>query len=104
MKLIKEMADKYNMKVGITPYYFHSWVMANVWDVAIRNAEAKGNLTRNGVIEALENIKNMDTGGLLPPLTFNPTRHQSGTMARITKVDMKSKRFVPATGWIEAVF
>jgi branched-chain amino acid transport system substrate-binding protein len=104
MKLIKDMADKYNMKVGITPYYFHSWVMANVWDAVIRKAEAKGNLTRNGVIEALENIKNMDVGGLVPPLTFSPTRRQSGTMARITKVDMKSKRFVPATGWIEAVF
>ncbi|MGD2124865.1 MAG: ABC transporter substrate-binding protein [Desulfobacteraceae bacterium] len=104
MKLIREIAQKYDMAPGITPYYYHSWAMAKVWDTAIPMAEKAGNLTRTGVIKAMEGIRDLDTGGILPPISFSPTQHQAGTMARVTRVDMKSKRFVPATGWIEAAF
>ncbi len=104
MKLIRKVAQKYDMKPGVTPYYYHSWAMAKVWDTAIRMAEKKGDLTRTGVIKAMERIRDLDTGGILPPINFSPTQHQAGTMARVTKVDMKTKRFVPVSGWIEASF
>lgn len=61
-------------------------------------------LTREGLIDALEGLKNFETGGLVPPISYGPTNlgpiSRKGIHAlRVLKADMEQMIFVPITDW-----
>lgn len=56
-------------------------------------------LTRVKLIEALEGFNEYKTG-LTPPITFGPNRRIGAMGAYVISIDLKEKKFVPASGWI----
>ena len=57
------------------------------------------NLTREGFIEAMESIRRWDSGGVIPAVSFSPTKHHAQTVGFIA--ELKGGKFRPITGWIE---
>ncbi len=62
-----------------TLHYNKSWTSMMVMWEALKRAKAAGQLTGPGLKAALETIKDMDTGGLTPLLTYTPTDHRATT-------------------------
>lgn len=84
---------------GRTPsrYSLYGYVMGNLVVEGLQRAGP--NLTRDGFINAMESIKDWDTGGATPPVSFSPTDHHAQSAGFICQyVDGK---FRPLTEWIE---
>ena len=59
-------------------------------------------LTRDGLIEKLEGLRQLATG-YAPPLTFGPSRRLGARGAYLVRVDLAGGRLAPAAdGWVEA--
>lgn len=58
-------------------------------------------LTRDGLIEKLEGLRQLDTG-YAPPLTFGPSRRLGAHGAYLMRVDLAGSKLVPEGGWVEA--
>ena len=56
-------------------------------------------LSRERLIQVLEGFYEYKTG-LTPPITWGPNRRIGAMGAYVVRVDLKEKKFVPASGWI----
>jgi hypothetical protein len=56
-------------------------------------------LTREGFIDAMESIRDWDSGGILPPVTFSADNHHAQRAGLIC--ELREGRFVALTDWIE---
>jgi branched-chain amino acid transport system substrate-binding protein len=56
------------------------------------------NLTRENFIDAMESIKNWDSGGILPAVTFSKTDHHAQRAGFVC--ELRQSRFVPLGDWI----
>ena len=56
-------------------------------------------LSRERLIQVLEGFYEYKTG-LMPPITWGPNRRIGAMGAYIVRVDLKEKKFVPASGWL----
>ena len=56
-------------------------------------------LSRERLIQVLEGFYEYKTG-LTPPITWGPNRRIGAMGAYIVRVDLKEKKFVPASGWV----
>jgi len=83
--------------VKIHPYYVYGWINAMVFAEGAKRAGK--DLTRDGLVNALEGLKNYDPEGLMGPISFSPSSHGSPGFARMTKGDTVNKKFIPLTGW-----
>jgi branched-chain amino acid transport system substrate-binding protein len=79
------------------PYYVYGWINSIVFAEAAKRAGK--DLTREGLINALESFRNFDPEGMMGPITYSATSHGSPGYARMTKGDVKNKRFVTLTDW-----
>ena len=57
-------------------------------------------ITRERLIQELEKLHSYPTG-LTPSLTYGPNRRRGATGAHIVTVDLKEKRLVPISDWID---
>ena len=55
-------------------------------------------LTRESFVDAMETIRDWDSGGILPPVTFTPSNHHAQRAGMIC--ELTEGRFVPLTDWI----
>ncbi len=79
-------------------YSLYGYFYAMVFCEGLKRAGR--NLTRERLIEALETIKNWDTG-IISPISYSPTDHitqDDGFM-----VEVRGGRFVPISGWLRVV-
>jgi branched-chain amino acid transport system substrate-binding protein len=81
----------------IHPYYVYGWINAMVFTEGAKRAGKE--LTREGLVKALEGIKGFDPEGLMGPVSYSSTSHGSPGFARMTKGDPESAKFVPLTEW-----
>ncbi len=58
-------------------------------------------LSRGGLVAALEQVVDLETG-LVPPVTYGPNRRIGVRGARVSMVDLKRQTLLPASGWIES--
>jgi branched-chain amino acid transport system substrate-binding protein len=79
MKLIKEITKGQHQNT----HYIRGWVSMMVLCEALKIADKKGQLNGPGVKAALETIKDYDTGGLTPKITFTPTDHRPNMSAKV---------------------
>lgn len=94
----KKFEDKWMPAAAkIHPYYVYGWINAMVFAEGAKRAGKE--LTREGLVKALENMKNFDPEGLMGPISYSPKSHGSPGFARMTKGDVANKRFIPLTGW-----
>ena len=56
------------------------------------------NPTRERFIDAMESIKQWDSGGILPPVTFSKTNHHAQQAGFVC--ELQQSRFVALGGWI----
>ncbi|MDY7030300.1 MAG: ABC transporter substrate-binding protein [Thermodesulfobacteriota bacterium] len=77
--------------------YTHGWVGAKVMVEILKRAGK--NLNRENFIQAMETIKDFETGDLCGPINYSPTNHKGGNTWKIFKADPKSGKFIPITGW-----
>ncbi len=64
-------------------HYIRGWVSMMVLCEALKIADKKGQLNGPGVKAALETIKEYDTGGLTPKITFAPDDHRPNMSAKV---------------------
>ena len=79
MKLIKEITKNQHQNT----HYMRGWVSMIVLCEALNVADKKGALNGPGVKAALETLKDFDTGGLTPKVTFTSTDHRPSMSAKI---------------------
>jgi branched-chain amino acid transport system substrate-binding protein len=103
MKRLVEASKKYfgdkwmPAAAKIHPYYVYGWINAMVFAEGAKRAGK--DLTREGLIKALESLRGFDPEGLMGPITYSATSHGSPGFARMTRGDLANKRFLPVTGW-----
>jgi len=66
--------------------YVRGWSYVMVWSEALKRADKAGKLNGEGIRAALESMKDFDTGGLSPPVTFTPTDHRPTTLVPLYEV------------------
>ena len=87
-------------------YYMKGWLQGISMAAAIENAITKNGgqvpsdlkAFRKQVRDEMEALRNLDDGGITPPLNF--ADHQGSTQARIAEI--KGGKYVPTSGWIDA--
>jgi len=83
---------------GMTDHTGSAWAGAMLISEGLKRAGRS--LTRDGLVHALETIKDFDPDGLMPPVTWGPNRREGQIGTRILKLDFERKIFEPVTGWI----
>ncbi len=62
-------------------------------------SRAGKNLTRESFVDAMETIRNWDSGGILPAVTFSKSNHHAQRAGFIC--ELKEGKFQALTGWME---
>lgn len=78
--------------------YVQGWATALVFVEAIRLASP--NVTPDSLRDAMERIRNLDTGGLTGAISFSPDDHRGGKFVRIFKANADRISFDPVTDWM----
>ena len=55
------------------------------------------NLDNESLVDALETLRDFDTGGICGNVTYTSKIHKARRYARVYKTDLEKKRFVPIT-------
>jgi branched-chain amino acid transport system substrate-binding protein len=77
--------------------YTAGWIMATVLYEGLKRAGKE--LNTEGLVIALESIRDMDTGGLSGQISFSPTNHQGVHSTKLYRADPESGKLVPITDW-----
>ncbi len=80
-----------------TTYYTQGWFTGMVFVECLKRAMKAGNLTREGLSEALASIKDWDAGGLIAPVTF---KNNKIPVAKVWQANVGKKVFEPISDWI----
>ncbi len=83
MKQIYEWDKKHPSNDQRDTVYVRGWAYALVWVEGLRIADKNKQLNGEGIKNALETLKNFDTGGLVPPITYTATDHRPTTKSTI---------------------
>lgn len=63
--------------------YVRGWTYGLTWAEGLKIADKNKQLTGEGVKKALETMRNFDTGGLVPPITYTSDDHRPTTQTTI---------------------
>ncbi|MBI5440989.1 MAG: ABC transporter substrate-binding protein [Deltaproteobacteria bacterium] len=95
MKKYREILAKYRPKVTPNRHNLYGYFYAML---AVEGLKRAGkDLTRDGLIKAMEGIGQWDSG-IVPPITFSAADHHA--QANGMMVESKAGRFVPISGWL----
>ncbi len=89
---MKEMLDnmkKYAPEQEPDGFFLFGYTQAKITHAILKKAIERRDLTRDGMLKAKESLKNIDLGGLLPPLSYGTTTDQRvpDRASRAWKVD-----------------
>ena len=99
IKEFRALAEKYKLPSTHAASQVAAYAAAKVLVEAIRRAGK--DVTREKLIQVLEGFHQYPTG-LTPAVTYGPNRRTGSMGAYIITVDLKEKKFVPASEWIES--
>ena len=71
----------------ITTHFLKGWVTVLVLAEGLKRAQRNGGISGPSLKEALETLRNFDTGGLTPPITFTAQDHNPTDQVFIGMVD-----------------
>ncbi|MBI5572051.1 MAG: ABC transporter substrate-binding protein [Desulfomonile tiedjei] len=77
--------------------YMQGFVTGLLFVECLKRADKAGELTGDGLVKALQSIKDFGTGGLTAPLTWKSNKFP---VARIWKANVQKKIFEPASDWM----
>jgi branched-chain amino acid transport system substrate-binding protein len=78
-------------------YYMQSWFTGMIFVECLKRADKMGKINGDNLVKALHSLKDFDTGGLTPPVTFKNNKSPAG---RVYKADVAKKIYTPISDWI----
>ncbi len=99
MKRVRELAKKNGRDPDkmLTSLYTHGVATGIVYSEGLKRAGK--NLTPDSFKNALETLKDFDTGGIVPPVTFTSTSHAPSPFSRLYRADPDKGAMIPITDW-----
>ncbi len=99
MKRVRELAKKNDRDPAkmLTSLYTMGVGVATVYAEGLKRAGE--NLTPESFKNGLETLKDFDTGGIVPPVTYTSTSHAPTTMSRLYRADPDRGVMVAITDW-----
>jgi branched-chain amino acid transport system substrate-binding protein len=98
IKKIRAWNKKHHPKVEYRPTsYMQGFLTGLIFVECLKRADKAGDLTGDGLVKALQSIKDFDVGGLMAPITMVDNKIPMG---RVYKANVSKKIFEPITGWI----
>jgi branched-chain amino acid transport system substrate-binding protein len=95
---IRAWNEKHHPDVDYRPTsYMQGFFTGLVFVECLKRADQAGNLTGDGLVEALQSLKDFDVGGLMAPIT---TVNNKFPMGRVYKANVGQKIFEPISDWI----
>jgi branched-chain amino acid transport system substrate-binding protein len=77
--------------------YMQGFFTGQVFVECLKRADKAGDLTGDGLVKALQSIKDVDVGGLMAPITVVNNKIPMG---RVFKANVGKKQFEPISDWI----
>ncbi len=77
--------------------YMQGFMTGLIFVECLKRADKAGQLNGEGLVKALQSLKDFDSGGLSAPLTI---KNNKFPVARVWKVNVQKKIFEPASDWI----
>ena len=100
MKRLVAVAKRYNLTTkSLIKGYIQAWVQAMMLAEGIKRGGKS--LTHDSFVDAMETIKNFDTGGICGHITYTSKSHKGLRYSRIYKADIEKERLKPVTDWRE---
>ena len=98
IKKIRAWNQKHHPDVKYRPTsYMQGFFTGLVFVECLKRADKAGDLTGDGLVKALQSIKNFDVGGLMAPITVVDNKIPMG---RVYKANVGKKVFEPISDWI----
>ncbi len=99
MKRVRELAQKNERDPAkmLTSLYTIGAATAAVYLEGIRRAGK--DLTPQSFKNGLETLKDFDTGGIVPPVTYTPASHAPTRFARLYRANLEKGVMMPITDW-----
>ena len=97
IQLVREIAQKYGRQPKLTSLYIGGIGVSMLFAEAMERAGK--DLTPESLKEALETLRNYDTGGIFPPVTYTKESHAPAKKVKLFKADVEKKCLVPLTDW-----
>jgi hypothetical protein len=97
MKEFSALQDKYKLGRQHVAAQISTYAAAKILIAGLRAAGK--DLNRVQLIRSLEELNRFDTG-LTPPITYGSDRRSGALGAYVITVDLKTKQFVPLSGWL----
>ena len=98
IKKIRAWNQKHHPDVTYRPTsYMQGFFTGLVFVECLKRADKAGDLTGDGLVKALQSIKNFDVGGLMAPITVVNNKIPMG---RVYKANVSKKIFEPISDWI----
>jgi branched-chain amino acid transport system substrate-binding protein len=98
IKKIRAWNEKHHPEVKYRPTsYMQGFFTGLVFVECLKRADKAGDLTGDGLVKALQSIKNFDVGGLMAPITGVNSKIPMG---RVYKANVSKKVFEPISDWI----
>ncbi len=99
IRKIREYTAKHYPGVTDRPLdYIVPFTAAKIFVECMRKADSAGELNPDGLIKVLQSMKDLDTGGLTPPLTIRDNRFP---VARILRSNPEKGILEPVSDWIK---
>lgn len=89
VRLAQEVQERYREEGEPSSTYLWGWNLARIGCEGIRvalNDVGYDKLDGAGVWKALESVKNLDMGGIIPPVTFSPTERRGSMSVRMLQI------------------
>ena len=98
IKKIRAWNQKHHPEVKYRPTsYMQGFFTGLVFVECLKRADKAGDLTGDGLVKALQSIKDFDVGGLMAPITVVNNKIPMG---RVYKANVGKKVFEPISDWI----
>lgn len=98
IKKIREYSKKTHPKITYRDNsYMQGFMTGLIFVECLKRADAAGQLNGEGLVKALASMKDFDSGGLSAPFSI---KNNKFPVARVWKVDVEKKIFVPASDWM----
>ena len=99
IKKIKVYSAKVHPKVTYRDNsYFQGFMTGLIFVECLKRADKAGQLNGEGLVKALQSLKNFDSGGLSAPFTI---KNNKFPVARVWKVNVQKKILEPASDWMK---
>ncbi len=93
----RALMKKYHPEKRVNRYSLYGYVFGKLVVEGLERASRE--LTHESFLDAMESIRDWDSGGILPPVSFGKTDHHAQSAGFLCEL-VKGK-FEPRTGWIE---